>query len=317
MRADRLLSLLMLLQTRGCLTAETLADELEVSIRTIYRDLQALSMAGVPVYAERGPGGGCRLLESYRTQLTGLTPGEARALFMLSIPAALDQLGVTQELKGALLKLSAALPAVRKPEEERTRARIYLDPGEWTPQEKMLPTLQTLHAALWQDHLLRLQVLLPFDTLSEQVVAPLGLAAKANIWYLVARRSDHLRVLRVSAVQQAEILPESFTRPSDFDLPAFWKDWCERVEADRQPYWVTVRANSRLLPELRRTTGGHLVAMPLDDGWLQCRLPFESLVEARMRLLSWGSAVEVLEPLALRRSMQDFARQITAVYREP
>ena len=143
MRADRLLSLLMLLQARGRMTAQELAAELEVSERTIYRDINALSASGVPVYAESGPGGGCALLDSYRTNLTGLTADEARALFMLNIPAALDQLGVTQELKAALLKLSAALPEARRRDEERIRQRIHLDSTWWFQAEEPLPHLQT------------------------------------------------------------------------------------------------------------------------------------------------------------------------------
>src|SRR5512136_703550 len=136
MRADRLLSLLMLLQARGRMTAQELAAELEVSERTIYRDINALSASGVPVYAESGPGGGCALLDSYRTNLTGLDQDEVRALFMLSIPAPLDQLGVSQELRTALLKLSAALPDTRRGDEERTRQRIHLDSTWWFQPEE-------------------------------------------------------------------------------------------------------------------------------------------------------------------------------------
>src|SRR5512147_2861952 len=151
MRADRLLSLLMLLQARGRMTAQELARELEVSERTIYRDINALSASGVPVYAESGPGGGCALLDSYRTNLTGLTADEARALFMLSIPAPLDQLGVGQELRAALLKLSAALPSSRRPDEERARQRIHIDSLAWFQGEDPVPHLHTLQQAVWQD----------------------------------------------------------------------------------------------------------------------------------------------------------------------
>ena len=148
MRADRLLSILLLLQARGRMTAHQLAQELEVSVRTIYRDIDALSTAGVPVYAERGPGGGCELIDSYRTSLTGLNKDEVHALFMLSIPAPLDELGVSQELKTALRKLAAALPAARRQDEERVRQRITLDWTGWNQPADPVPHLQTIQQAV-------------------------------------------------------------------------------------------------------------------------------------------------------------------------
>ena len=151
MRADRLLSLLMLVQTRGKMTVKKLADELEVSERTIYRDITALSATGIPVYASRGPGGGVRLIEEYRTTLTGLTPDETRALFMLSIPAPLTQLGLGEKFRGALLKLSAALPDALRTDESRTRQRIHLDSSWWFQSEQQVPCLQTIQQALFQD----------------------------------------------------------------------------------------------------------------------------------------------------------------------
>lgn len=231
MRADRLISLLILLQTRGSLTSQQLADELEVSVRTIYRDLQALAIAGVPVYMERGPGGGCSLLEGYRTNLTGLTPQEARALFMLNIPAPLDQLGVTQELKAALLKLSAALPASRRSDEESSRQRIHLDSSGWFQAEESVPCLPAIQQALWQDRKLHLTYRADFGTQVQQIVAPYGLVAKASTWYLAyAHPSGDERALRVSRVTEAVILDETFERPAGFDLPEFWKGWCVDFE---------------------------------------------------------------------------------------
>ena len=156
MRADRLLSLLMLLQTRGQMTAQELAKELEVSERTIYRDMDALSVAGIPIYGEPGPEGGFALLNSYRTNLTGLTEGEVRALFMLSIPAPLADLGVSQELRSALLKLSAALPDSHRRDEAKVRQRFHLDSTWWHQGAEQLPHLSTVHDALWQDRQLHI-----------------------------------------------------------------------------------------------------------------------------------------------------------------
>ncbi|MBZ0307300.1 MAG: HTH domain-containing protein, partial [Anaerolineae bacterium] len=185
MRADRLLSLLMLLQTRGQMTAETLAHELEVTPRTIYRDLETLEQMGVPLVSDRGPGGGYALLDSYRTSLTGFTQEEIQSLFMLTVPNALDQLGVGSQLKMALLKLAAALPFSRRQTEQQVRQRIYLDSAGWFHQEENTPHLRTIHQAVWHDQKLHLTVRLSFDTQVERVVAPYGLVAKTSVWYLV------------------------------------------------------------------------------------------------------------------------------------
>ncbi len=320
MRADRLLSMLMLLQSRGRMTAQQLAGELEVSVRTIYRDLDALSAAGVPVYAERGPGGGCALLEDYRTTLTGLTPDEARALFMLSVPAPLADLGVSRELKAALLKLSAALPTARRGEEEQVRGRIHLDSVAWFHSGEAVPHLHTIQQAVWTDRQLDLVYRLPFDAQAEWRVEPYGLVAKANTWYLVCARNGHLRVLRVSRVVDARLLDDGFERPADFDLAAFWRGWCADVEENRPSYPVALRVAPQLVPWLPRVFGeqgreAQRHAGPADtEGWIPLTVVFESLEDARTQILGLGRAVEVLEPLALRESVLDFARQIVGLY---
>ncbi len=320
MRADRLLSLLMLLQTRGRMTAQKLAEELEVSVRTIYRDIDALSAAGVPVYAEYGQGGGYALLDSYRTNLTGLTEDEVRALFMLSIPAPLAALGVSQELKAALLKLAAALPAARRRDEEHVRQRVHLDSIPWFQAEEPVPHLQTIQRAVWEDRKLYLTYHLPFETQAERLVAPYGLVAKAGVWHLVCARNGRVRVLRVSHVLDARLSDEPFERPVDFDLAAYWKAYCVAYEKDRPYYPVTVRVASHLVPYLPQLFGEQvrdLIAQagpPDAEGWLTLALPFEELETARTRILGLGRAVEVLEPRALRESVLDFAQQIVALY---
>ena len=190
MRADRLLSILMILQTRGKVTALALAEELEVSERTIYRDVEALSGAGVPLYAERGPGGGIALLEEYRTNLTGLNSDEARALFMLSIPSPLLQLGVGPDLTAAMFKLSAALPESRRREQQAARQRIHLDAAWWGQSGLPGPHLGVVQQAVWQDRRLRIVTRTLFGAEIELNVDPLGLVAKASEWYLVARREN-------------------------------------------------------------------------------------------------------------------------------
>jgi predicted DNA-binding transcriptional regulator YafY len=321
MRADRLLSLLMLLQTRGQMSAQELADELEVSERTIYRDIIALSTSGVPVYVSRGPGGGVRLIDEYRTTLTGLTSDEVRALFMVSIPAPLLQLGVSETFKGALLKLSASLPDSRRPDETRTRQRIHLDSSWWFQSEESVPCLRIIQQALWQDRRLRIKVHWEFfNTEFEQEAEPYGLVAKANIWYLVYGRGGSPHVRRVSEITEVELLSEYFVRPPDFDLETFWQGWCKEYES--QPLFVArVRVSPEALPMLAEYVGerarlqlarAHQIAK---DGWVMLDLPFESFVTARTRLLGLGRAVEVLEPESLRKSLIDFAEQIAGFYK--
>jgi predicted DNA-binding transcriptional regulator YafY len=323
MRADRLLSLLMLLQTRGRMTAQKLAEELETSVRTIYRDIDALSTSGVPVYAERGPGGGCALLDSYRTNLTGLTEDEVRALFMLSIPAPLAELGVSQELKAALLKLSAALPAARRSDEGRVRQRIHLDWVSWHQPEEPAPHLQTIHQAVWQDR--RLHITYSLEIASyvkqfERLVDPYGLVAKAGIWHLVCAGDGRMRVLRVSQILDVHITGERFQRPADFDLAAFWEHWCARQEENRPSYSVTARVSPIIIPFLPHYFGERIrtaiaqAGPPDAEGWITLTLPFETARAARERILSFGGAFEVLEPEPLRKSIIDFAMQIVTFY---
>ena len=322
MRADRLLSLLMLLQTRGQMSARELADELEVSERTIYRDVVALSTSGVPVYASRGPGGGVRLIEGYRTTLTGLTPDETRALFTMSIPAPLVQLGMDETFRGALLKLSASLPDTRRADEERTRQRILLDSSWWFQSEQDVPCLQTIQQALFQDRGLRIKVRWNFfNTEFEQDAEPYGLVAKANIWYLVYGRGGTLHVRRVSQIVEAEILPDVFVRPPEFQVETFWEKWCKEYES-QPPFCARVRIAPEALPMLAEYVGDRARRQlayspgPDADGWTTMELSFESLIAARSRLLGLGRAVEVLEPEALRTSLIDFAEQIVMFYRE-
>ena len=323
MRADRLLSILFLLQSRGQLTAEQLAAELEVSTRTIYRDIDALSIAGVPLYADHGPGGGYALLDSYRTNLTGLTEAEVRALFMLSIPAPLADLGVDQELKMALRKVSAALPTVFRADEQWVRQRIHLDAAWWFQRESTSPHLKTVHEAIRQDLQVRIRYrpwyALPAEV--DQLIDPYGLVAKAGVWYLVYAYAGRIRARRVSELLDANLCESHFQRPDDFDLPAFWRQWRADYEEEKRPHYpVTVSVNPELIPLLKRIFGDTIseaiAATPGDDqGRIKLELSFESLEAARAQILNYGMAAEVLEPAPLRQSIIDFAEQIIARYK--
>jgi predicted DNA-binding transcriptional regulator YafY len=322
MRADRLLSILLLLQARGPrkLTAQALARELEVSERTIYRDIDALSAAGVPVYGEAGPAGGYALLDSYRTTLTGLTGDETRALFMLSIPDALAELGLSQQLRSALLKLSAALPAARRDDEVQVRRRFYLDSAWWRQGEEPVAHLPALHEAVWQDRCVWLSYRIePLGIDITQMVDPYALVVKAGVWHLVAAVQGALRVYPLAMLSEARLAEGHFQRPADFDLEAFWRAWCSDQEQGRASFMATVRVAPHFISELTRRLGEQArravaAGAAGGDGWIIATLPFESLEAARERILSFGGGVEVLEPPALRWSVQDFAAQIVALY---
>jgi predicted DNA-binding transcriptional regulator YafY len=320
MRADRLLSLLLLLQTHGRMTARRLAAELEVSERTIYRDIQALSTAGVPVYGLGGVEGGYELVESYRTDLTGLTEGEARALFMLSIPDALTKIGVGQELKAALLKLSAALPAARRQDEARVRQRFYLDPSGDGSAGAPPSHLSGLYQAVWKDRCIRIAYRAGPVMRVEHVVEPYALVVERGEWRLVSNRNGRLRVQRVADLLDVQLTDETFIRPADFDLEAFWRGWRLEREQQRRLYAVTVRVAPDFLPWLPHFLGEAMTGRvdtyeaAADDGWITLQLLFGSLEAARERLLGCGGAVEVIEPFALRCSLADVAQQIVRLY---
>jgi predicted DNA-binding transcriptional regulator YafY len=321
MRADRLLSILLLLQARRSMTAQELAEELEVSERTIYRDINALCIAGVPVYGKSGPQGGYALVDRYRTNLTGLSKEEVRALLMLSVPAPLTELGVSQDLRTALLKLSAALPDTVRGDEERVRQCFHLDSTWWRQGEERVPHLKTIHQAVWQNHKLHVVYSPPFAIKIEQLVSPYGLVAKAGVWYLVCARNDKIHVHRVSDLLDVWLSDESFERPSDFDLAAFWEEWCAEYEEYLSDFTAIVRVATNFIPELPRYFGDSIHAKiaqsgSLDEeGWIRLELSFESFEAARDRILGFGRAVEVLEPHALYRSVVDYAEQIVDLYR--
>jgi predicted DNA-binding transcriptional regulator YafY len=319
MRADRLLALLLLLQARGRLTARELAERLEVSERTIYRDVSALGAAGVPVYAERGPGGGCALLDGYRTSLTGLSEAEVHTLIMSGVPGPLAELGFGPALEAALLKLLAALPAARRRDAERARQRVYLDASGWSSDERA-PHLATIQEAVWDERRLRLAYRKGSGELVERLIDPLGLVAKAGVWYLVGAADSEVRVFRVSRVRAAALTDEPCRRPDDFDLAAYWAESSARFRASWGRYPVTLRGSPafvRLLPVLFGEGVQSLIerAGPPDAaGWTTLTLSFESYDAARGRVLSFGTLAEVLDPPELRAGLMALAAQVVSLY---
>ncbi|GGT02229.1 transcriptional regulator [Planobispora rosea] len=332
MRASRLLSLLLLLQTRGRMTATEIAEELEVSVRTVYRDVEALSSAGVPVYADRGPAGGYRLLDGYRTRLTGLTAEEASSLFLAGLPGPAAELGLGEVAATAELKLLAALPPEPRSHAARMRERFHLDVPGWYRRADEVPFLAEVAEAAWEERPLRMTYRRwgPKDV--ERVVHPYGLVLKGGSWYMVAVPEGRAgeggeagggapRTYRVSRIVTAEVAEGRFERPDDFDLADFW----ERYTVEFRERMYTSEAVIRMAPGaeglLRVTVGDDPVEAALagagppdEQGWTVLRLPIESVRHAHWLLLRLGADVEVLEPPELRDHMADTIAKLGEVY---
>ncbi|HLG76625.1 MAG TPA: HTH domain-containing protein [Ktedonobacteraceae bacterium] len=228
MRADRLLSLLLLLQTRGRMTAQALAEYLEVSERTIYRDIEALSFAGIPLYSEHGPGGGYELLDGYQTRLNGLTIQEVRALFLLSISTPLADLGLDQTLEDAFLKLSAALPAPSREQAAQVRQRIYMDTAQPAHSGRVISHLGCIQEAIWNDCTLRLT----YQGYYRRFFDPYGLVSRHGTWYLVGASAGMIHVVHVAHIRAAELTERHFTRPAEFDLVTYWAKHAVPIKRD-------------------------------------------------------------------------------------
>ena len=321
MLASRLLSIPMLLQTRGRMSATALAEEFGVSARTIHRDVDQLSAAGIPVYADRGRNGGFQLLEGYRTELTGLTQSEAETMFLAGLPGPAEQLGLADILSTAWLKLTAALPAHVQPRAQRIAARFHLDPAAWFRSADPVPCLQIVARAVWNERMLDLRYRRSGEAEARpRKVAPLGLVLKGGIWYLIARHEKSIRTYRTGNIHDAEVCEESFIRPKDFDLASHWAKAARDYEAGVYHAHADVRLSPKgmLLLELlgphlseaaSRTTG-----KPDRAGWLRCTLPLESFDFGVRELMRLGDEVEVIGPAALRGQMAATAKRIAKVH---
>lgn len=321
MRADRLIAMLMLLQTNGRMTAQALAERLEVSTRTIYRDIDALSAAGVPVYAERGAQGGCMLMEQYRTNLTGLNEAEVRALFTFAVPGLLADLGADKASAAAMLKLTAALPAPFQRDAQRMQARFYLDPNPWFQADEPVPYLHLCQEAVWNGRRLRMQYRRSDGQWVKRLVDPYGLVAKAGAWYMVGAIYGGMpMVYRVSRIQEAAVSTQMFQRPPDFDLAAFWQAWVTQFETQQAAVtvtlWVTPDAAADVAAHFGEGIAQQLAAAAVvdADGAVQMQITFASLAEACRRLLGWGTAVRVAAPDALRTEMRRTAWAVLQAY---
>jgi predicted DNA-binding transcriptional regulator YafY len=325
MRASRLMSLLLLLQARGHMTAQELAEELEVSPRTIYRDVESLSAAGVPVYADRGPAGGYRLLDGYRTRLTGLTGEEAVALFFTGAPGPAAELGLGTLLAAAELKLMAALPRDLAERAGRIKERFHLDAPGWFHAGDPLPYLPEVADAVWNQRRLRVRYR-RWRTPSPvtRVLDPLGLVLKAGNWYLVGRPEDgdgDGRTYRVDRVLEVETLDEAFERPADFDLASFWRAYLDRFQAGMFTGEAVVRFSPEGMRRLRALLTPAVIRAaqenagePDERGWVRTVIPIESIRHAHVEMMKFGAEAEVLEPPELRDLVIASARAVLGLY---
>src|SRR6476646_1292617 len=321
MRASRLINLLLLLQTRGQLTAAELAAELEVSERTVHRDIDALSAAGVPVYALRGPHGGVALVDGYRTRLTGMTGEEAEALFLSGVPGPAAELGLGTVMAAARLKVLAALPPELRSRASRLVERFHLDVTGWFHTGEEAPLLGTLSEAVWEGRAVDV-VYDRGDRSVERRMHPLGLVLKAGIWYVVAETDGQVRTYRVARVRSVTVTDERFDRPDGFELAAFWAESTAAFERDAARLEVVVRIDPNALGALAELAGAQAVReaeliTPHEQdpaGWQVLRLRMEWPSEVPARLLALGDSAEVLEPAEVRAKVATLAGRLAARY---
>jgi predicted DNA-binding transcriptional regulator YafY len=319
MRADRLLSIMLFLQVHGRITARELARRLEVSERTIHRDMEALSMAGIPVYAERGTGGGWALLEEYRTNLTGLNRSEIQALFLSKPSRLLADLGLGKASDAAFLKLLASLPSMYRADAEYMRQRIYVDPTGWGQADGAIPFLSAIQEAVWQGRKLYLKYERSECEPIERVVDPLGLVAKGSVWYLVAVVDGDIRSYRVSRVSKAAIYDEPSVRLEGFDLESYWEQSTNRFKQSLPRYDVKVRVSPRALhrmPYAGRFAKIEKVGSSDEEGWVEVFVRFDAEEIACEYVLSFGSQIEVLEPRELRDKVVEMAKSVIGFYEQ-
>lgn len=318
MQASRLLSILMLLQSRGRMTAPALAQALEVSTRTILRDIDQLSAAGVPLWGQPGRQGGFQLQAGWSTALTGMTEPEAQALLLAGLPGAAAELGLGGAAVSARLKLLASVPLPMRDLSNRVAQRLHLDPLDWyrAPDEPRF--LQEVAHAVWHAQRLRLRYA-SWTGEAERTLEPLGLVIKAGAWYLVARRASQtaVRTYRLASIQALRATGEGFERPADFDLPTWWRESAQRFEAELRRLEVRVRVSPRGLGWLRNARLLHApLPTPPDGRGTELSLAFESEEMAARQLLAFGAELEVLAPAGVRQAVADQARAVGALYAE-
>lgn len=319
MRASRLLKLLMTLQTHSKVTARELADACETSIRTVYRDIDALSEMGVPVYSEQGVHGGYRLLHGYRTRLNGLSAKEAETLFMAGLAGPAEKMGLQSTLADAQLKLMTALPEDMRLEADRLQSRFLLDAPNWFSDDEPAEHLPTLMTAVLEQRLVEMTYQ-SWRGARRRLAQPLGVVLKGGQWYLVAKVEADIRTYRVSRIEALELQEEAFERPADFILAEFWQASLRRMEALQYPIMAEVRLTELGVKIMEFVCSSYVInnaiIEPVDEnGWHPARFPVGHASHGCPELLRFGAELEVLGPPELRQAMEDLVVQLARRYR--
>jgi predicted DNA-binding transcriptional regulator YafY len=315
MRADRLLSILLLLQSHGRLTARELSRRLEVSERTILRDMEALSRSGVPVMAERGAGGGWSLLGDYQTRLTGLSAAEIQSLFLARPRRLMADLGFEQQAESALIKLEASLSAAARRQAEFARRRILIDTAGWRGAAESIACLPVLLDALWRERQVRFLYARDLCEPAVRQADPLGLVAKGNAWYLVGRVEDEPRTYRVSRMSDAAVLDQPADLPPNFDLADYWQRSASEFREKLPRYYATFLAAAEVMRRVRYK-GWRLESETPEGSRVRIRLRFDAEWEAVEFALGYGAAVEAVEPSDLRDKVLAAAEATVRLYRD-
>ncbi len=312
MRAERLLSILLLLQSRQKMTTHELAEALEISRRTVLRDIDALSAARIPVYSQKGPGGGLYLDSQYKLILSGFQQSELRGMFASGIPQLLSEIGLNEPTEDAALKLFAALPGLHQRSIRDFQQRIHIDPKWWWYEEQPAAFWPVLQEAVYTDRCIRVIYEKHNGEIQERTLEPYSLVAKAAVWYLVARRDGEFRTYRVSRFHDVQITDQSFTRDADFDLSAFWQQHLQTTREYLPHFQCVLRVLQKDMGFLRYYVPGNaeIIEQPSEDGeYLRVELRVGDLHIARMLVLGLDGRAEVIEPDELRRAVLHSAQQ--------
>ncbi|MBD7967545.1 helix-turn-helix transcriptional regulator [Paenibacillus gallinarum] len=316
MRADRLIRILLLLQSQERLTTKELAQQLEVTERTIHRDMEALSVAGIPVVARRGKYGGWQLMENYRTRLTGLKKEEIMSLFLSPSQQLLKDLGYLQDWTEAREKLIASIPKNLHSEVKDVTNRLHIDSTAWRPSIEVIQVFELLHQAVWDQHKIKIEYERADGTLVTRIVEPLGLVAKGNTWYVVAASEGEIRNYRASRVISAEKLDEPFERPDGFQLASYWQESKQQFIRSLPSYEAQVEVSPDILARLKFT--GRFVKIAdlkkQEGSWISVKLNFDTEEEAKSFILGFGNQIRVIQPLQLKEQVIQMARSIIDFY---
>jgi predicted DNA-binding transcriptional regulator YafY len=325
MRADRLLVVLSLLQSNGRLTSRELASRLEVSERTVHRDMEALAIAGIPVYAERGSTGGWLLAEGYRNQLTGLTTEEIRSLLLLHSSSVVNDLGLQGQSRDAFRKLLSALPLAVRRDAEYVQERIHVDGAGWHTNAGAVSVadntskLRKVQQAVWTQ--CRLKIVYrsyESDNETSRIVNPLGLVAKRSVWYMVAQAEEEIRTFRISRLKNAELTEQAFLRPESFDLAAYWSVSTEQFKSSLPRFLARVRvASARWERFCQERYVKILSADEQQEGvhsFIEADVAFDTLESACQILLGYGRHAEALMPQPLCLAVQEEIHAMLRLY---